>query len=107
MKRLIGIAIAVVIVVFLIVWAASLIKCEVLTKVHYAEFIKDFDDTEEIASALLDAVTEEIELFGIGEMIHSITLDEVYAIARELLSEERLAYVTVYPSKGKDVTNAS
>lgn len=68
-----------------------------IRKVHYAEFIKDFDDTEEIASALLDAVTEGIELFGIGETIHAVTLDEVYAVARELLAEEYLSYVTVYP----------
>lgn len=78
-----------------------------IRKVHYAEFIKDFDDTEEIATALLDAVTEGIELFDIGETIHSITLDEIYAVARELLSEDRLAYVTVYPLKGKEEANAS
>ena len=38
MQKRIGIAIAVVMVAFLIVWAASLIKCEVLTKDHYTEF---------------------------------------------------------------------
>lgn len=77
-----------------------------IRKVHYAEFVKDFDDTEEIASALLDAVTEGVELFGIGEMIHSITIDEVYQVARELLCEENLAHVTVYPLKGKETANA-
>ena len=34
-------------------------------------------------------------------------LEEIYAVARELLSEERLAYVTVYPTKGKEGANAS
>ena len=79
---------------------------ERIKRVHYAEFIKDFDDTEEIAAALLDAVLEGTELFEAGSVILSIKLSEIYAIARDLLSENALAYTVIYPTKGRNTSNA-
>ena len=76
-----------------------------IKRVHYAEFIKDFDDTEEIATALLDAVLEGTELFEAGSVIMSISLEEIYQIARELLSEDALVYTVIRPIKGRN-TNA-
>ena len=74
---------------------------ERIRRVHYAEFIKDFDNTELIATSLLDAIVEGVELFDTGSVLTSITLDEVVAVAKEFFSEERLAYAIVHPMKGK------
>ena len=68
--------------------------------VHYAEYIKDFDSTEEIATALLDAVIDGTELFDTGGVIHSVTLSEVFDLCREFFDEERLVYTLITPTKG-------
>ena len=79
---------------------------ERIKRVHYAEFIKDFDDTEEIATALLDAVLEGTELFEAGAVILSITLSEIYEIARELFCEDALTYTVINPTKGRNTIHA-
>lgn len=68
--------------------------------VHYAEYIKDFDNTEEIATALLDAVIDGTELFDTGSVIHSVTLTDVLSLCREFFDEERLVYTLITPTKG-------
>lgn len=73
-----------------------------IRKVHYAEFVKDFDSTEEIAMALLDAAVDGNDLFDIGNVIKSITLDEIEAYAKSFFDEERLAYTVISPTKGAE-----
>ncbi len=68
--------------------------------VHYAEYVKDFDSTEEIASALLDAVIDGTELFETGALIRSVTLPELLALAKEFFREDMLAQVVIRPMKG-------
>ena len=68
--------------------------------VHYAEYVKDFDNTEEIASALLDAVIDGTELFETGALIRSVTLEEILALAKEFFREDMMAHVVIYPMKG-------
>ena len=79
---------------------------ERIKRVHYAEFIKDFDDTEEIAAALLDAIIEDTELFEAGSVILSIKLSEIYELARELFCEDALVYTVISPIKGRNTDNA-
>ncbi len=79
---------------------------ERIRRVHYAEYIKDFDSTELIATSLLDAVVEGVELFDTGKVLTSITLDEVVTLSREFLREDRLSYAVVSPMKGKKENNA-
>ncbi len=75
-----------------------------IRSVHYAEYVKDFDSTEEIAAALLDAILDGTELFKTGVAIHSVTHDEIHALAREFFSDKPLAYTVISPMKG--ATNA-
>jgi predicted Zn-dependent peptidase len=76
-----------------------------LRNVHYAEFIKDFDNTEEIAADLLDAVLEGTELFDTGNVIRSVTSSELLDLLHSFFREEQLAYVTIKPINGRN-TNA-
>lgn len=71
-----------------------------IQKVHYAEFIKDFDSTEEIATALLESLLDGVELFELGGVITSVSFPEVLSLARECFAEERLAYTVIRPMKG-------
>ena len=72
--------------------------------VHYAEYVKDFDSTEEIAAALLDAILDGTELFETGATIHSIEHAEISALAREFFRDKEFAYTVISPTKG--ATNA-
>lgn len=68
--------------------------------VHYAEYVKDFDSTEEIASALLDTVIDGTELFETGALIRSVTLPEILALAKEFFHEDLMSHVVILPMKG-------
>ena len=76
-----------------------------LRNVHYAEYIKDFDNTEEIAADLLDAILEGTELFETGKVICSITPSEILSEIHSFFSEEQLAHVTILPINRR-ITNA-
>ena len=68
-----------------------------LRNVHYAEYIKDFDNTEEIAADLLDAILEGTELFETGNVISSVTPDEILSEMHRFFSEEQLSYAVILP----------
>ena len=79
---------------------------ERLRRVHYAEYIKDFDNTEEIATALLDSILDEVELFGTATALTSIERSELLSVAAQFFAEEQIAYATVYPMNGRNNNNA-
>ncbi len=68
-------------------------------RVHYAEYVRDFDSTEEIASAILDSVIDGVELFRTGEMLRGITYEEVLREASLFFTEENLSTVVLEPIK--------
>ncbi len=79
---------------------------ERMRRVHYAEFVKDFDSTEEIASALLDADTEGVPLFDTGALIRDMDYSFICPIIKSFFDENHLAYAIANPLKGCDKTNA-
>ncbi|MBQ2719352.1 MAG: insulinase family protein [Clostridia bacterium] len=72
-----------------------------LLRVHYAEYIKSFDNTEAIATALLDAVIDGVDLFQTGEVIASITREELMRTAKEFFNRDNVASVVINPTKGR------
>lgn len=74
---------------------------ERLLRVHYAEYIKSFDNTEAIATSLLDAVIDGVELFKTGEALASITLEELLTTARAFFQKDALASVIINPTNGR------
>ena len=74
---------------------------ERLLRVHYAEYIKSFDNTEAIATSLLDAVIDGVELFKTGEALTSITLEELLTTARAFFQKDALASVIINPTNGR------
>ncbi len=74
---------------------------ERLLRVHYAEYIKSFDNTEAIATSLLDAVIDGVDLFKTGDVLSSITLEELAVTARAFFDREALSSVVIHPTKGR------
>ena len=63
----------------------------------YAQALRGFESSAEIAEELFDAFIDGEELLSAIEEIYSVTIDEVNALARELLSPERYAMCVVKP----------
>ena len=68
-------------------------------RVAYAEFVKLFDSTEEIADQLFTCACDGTEIFMNCEIINSVTLDELQKLLQETFSEELFTLSTVYPLK--------
>jgi predicted Zn-dependent peptidase len=66
-------------------------------RVLYAEFVMDFDSTEEIANNLIDYVFEGFDLFEYGRVIESISADEINRLLKTEFKEEYFAMSVVYP----------
>lgn len=74
-----------------------------IRRVHFAEFVKDFDSTEEIASALLDAMIDGVSIFETGKLLQKITQEDVEDVIKTFLNEDTMAEVVIYPEKGKEI----
>lgn len=66
-------------------------------RVMYAEFVKSFDSTDNIANNLLTFVCENSELLQYAEIIDSITFEEVEALFDTAFCEEATALSIIFP----------
>ena len=73
---------------------ADLERCK---KVLYAEFVMDFDSTEEIANNMIDYIFEGFELFEYGHIIEEITAEEIRELIKSDFKDEYFAMSVIYP----------
>lgn len=66
-------------------------------RVLYADELRAFDSTEEIANRLLAFVFDDAEIFSYPTLLQEITRDEVETLLRESFREEFYTLSTVYP----------
>ena len=66
-------------------------------RVLYAEFVMDFDSTEEIANNMIDYIFEGFDLFEYGRMIEQITEDEINKCLKTMFKDEYFAMSVIYP----------
>ena len=66
-------------------------------KALYAEYIRDFDSTEEIANNLLSYRMMNVDLLEVGDIINGITYEETMAAMREFFCIDHFAMVTILP----------
>jgi len=66
-------------------------------RIEYAEYIKSFDSTEEIANTLLSFVFEGAELFSYADVILGIELADVTALLEELFDPACRTLSVVHP----------
>ncbi len=66
-------------------------------RVMYAEFVKEFDSAEGIASNLLGAVFDGYELFSYLDVLDSVTVQDVAEAFTHCFAPETLTLSVVYP----------
>jgi len=66
-------------------------------RVIYADCVGSYDDTSEIAHALMDMVFDDEELFDEPELIAAVTAEDVNEMLRTLLREENAVMAVIEP----------
>ena len=70
-------------------------------RVMCAEYIKDFDSTEEIANDLLGYVFDDGEMFTYGELLQQVTQEDTDRLLREVFGRDRVCMAVITPPKNK------
>lgn len=68
-------------------------------RIEYAEYIKSFDSTEEIANTLLSFVFEGVELFSYADVLMSIDLAFVEQLLLEVFDDTHYTLSVIVPKK--------
>ena len=63
----------------------------------YADEIRSFDSTEEIATNLLSNLFDDADLFAYPEILQSIRPEELTPLLDEMLLEDRLCLSVILP----------
>lgn len=68
-------------------------------RIEYAEYIKSFDSTEEIANSLLSFVFEGAEIFSYAAVIGNMTFSFVEELFRSVFRPEHITLSVIHPKK--------
>ena len=77
----------------------SLEDFERCRRIEYAEYIKSFDSTEEIANTLLSFAMEGVDIFSYSEVLSGITLSFVEGLLREVFDPSCFTLSVIFPKK--------
>ncbi len=76
-------------------------------RIHYAETLRKYDSSVAIAEAVFDGFIDGSDFIGQAERYAGVTLEEVNALAAEVLKKEKVAMSIVYPKGcGKETENS-
>ena len=70
-------------------------------RVMCAEYVKDFDSTEEIAGDLLGYVFDEGEMFTYGELLSRVTQEDTERLLQEVFDPMRVCMAVIVPLTNK------
>ena len=68
----------------------------------YAEFVKSFDSTDNIANNLLSFICEDTEMLSYANIIDSISFEYVNELFETSFDEEKITLSIVYPLENKN-----
>ena len=74
-------------------------------RIEYAEYIKGFDATEEIANTLLTFVFENASYFGYADVVRSLTFEETEETLRQFFRPEAFTLSVIVPWDTPDKEN--
>ena len=77
---------------------------ERVRRVEYAECIKGYDSTEEIANTLLSFVFEGGEIFAYADLLRNMTFTDVQRLFEEFFVPSRFTLSVVYPNPKSEET---
>lgn len=66
-------------------------------RVMCAEYVKDFDSTEEIANSLLGYVFDEGEMFAYGDLLKDVTFEDTERLLSEVFRSDRVCMSVIHP----------
>lgn len=75
-------------------------------RIEYAEYIKGFDSTEEIANTLLSFVFEKSDYFGYADVIRNLSFEKTERLFRQFFRPEASTLSVVVPWDVPDKENA-
>ncbi|MBE6604285.1 MAG: insulinase family protein [Ruminococcaceae bacterium] len=68
-------------------------------RVEYAEFIKSFDSTEEIANTLLSFAVEGVDIFSYADVLQGLRFEDVERFLREVFDPSHVTLSVIYPKE--------
>lgn len=68
-------------------------------RVMYADFVKEFDSTSDIAELMLEYLFAGIEPLSYAELLDAVTFEEIEALLAEVFRPEAYAMSVVYPQE--------
>ncbi|MBE6580568.1 MAG: insulinase family protein [Ruminococcaceae bacterium] len=68
-------------------------------RVEYAEFIKSFDSTEEIANTLLSFAVEGVDIFSYADVLQGLQFEDVARFFHEVFDPSRITLSVIYPKE--------
>ena len=68
-------------------------------RVMYAEFVKSFDSTDNIANNLMSWAFEDAELLSYADTVNSVTFDDVKALFENAFDKEKITLSVILPLK--------
>lgn len=66
-------------------------------RVAYANYVKGFDSTDSIANGFLDFIFDDGDILEYGEILNSVTFEDVDAFFKKVFLDDRFCLSTVYP----------
>ena len=69
-------------------------------RVEFAEFIKGFDSTEEIANTLLAFAFDDSEIFSYADIVMGLTFEDIEGLFKEFFARDRFTLSVVKPREG-------
>ena len=68
----------------------------------YAEFVKSFDSTDNIANNLMSLTFDGAELLSYADTVNSITFDDVRALFESAFDKEKITLSVILPLENKE-----
>ena len=68
----------------------------------YAEFVKSFDSTDNIANNLMSLTFDGAELLSYADTVNSITFDDVRELFENAFDKEKITLSVILPLESKE-----
>ena len=68
----------------------------------YAEFVKSFDSTDNIANNLMSLTFDGAELLSYADTVNTVTFDDVKALFEGAFDKEKITLSVILPLESKE-----
>ena len=72
-------------------------------RVLYAEFVKDFDSTEEVAYNMIDFIFDDADLLSFGDKLMKVSLDDINELLETAFLDEYVSLSVIRPKRKENL----